>query len=88
MSKFSKVLKFCRKAIKNSCEDMAKNLDISVEDYIFIEEGKKLAPIDVFIELDKHFNFKQFDLKKDILADLDLYDIVRAEFYKELDNER
>lgn len=80
MSRFSELLKFCREKIGYTFEDMAKNLRISTDDYIKIEQGKLFPSKEIFEELDKHFNFNQFGLYEDIIDDLSLYDLVKAEF--------
>lgn len=82
MTKFSKILKFCREKINYSIADMARVLNITIEEYKQIEEAKALVPIEIYKELDRHFDFEQFGLRNDIIDDLQLYDLVRAEFQR------
>lgn len=63
MNKFNELLKFCREKIGYSKGQLNKLVN---RNYLSMENGSRPISKKVYDELDKHFNFEQFDISEDI----------------------
>lgn len=66
-TEFHKIIKECRKELKLSQKEISKNLGIKKSAYSAIENNNRPIPKYVYDELDKHYNFEQFELHESLL---------------------
>lgn len=69
MTEFSKLLKECRTKIGYTQYTIAKNMNIAKAEYAMYENAMRLPKKEKYDELDRHFNFEQFENVKDTIKD-------------------
>lgn len=69
MTEFSNLLKTCRSTIGETQYGMAKNMGIAKAEYAMYENAMRLPKKEKYDELDKHFNFNQFENVKEAIID-------------------
>lgn len=69
MTEFSNLLKDCRKSCDLTQHAIAKNMGIAKAEYAMYENAMRLPKKEKFDELDKHFNFNQFENVKEAIID-------------------
>ena len=69
MTEFSNLLKTCRSTIGETQYGMAKNMGIAKAEYAMYENAMRLPKEEKYNELDKHFNFNQFENVKEAIID-------------------
>ena len=69
MTEFSNLLKECRKSCNLTQYAIAKNMGIAKAEYAMYENAMRLPKEEKYNELDKHFNFKQFENVREAIID-------------------
>lgn len=69
MTEFSNLLKECRNRIGLTQYKIAKNMGIAKAEYAMYENAMRLPKEEKYNELDKHFNFNQFENVKEAIID-------------------
>lgn len=67
LTEFHKIIKECRNKLNLSQAQISKNIGIKKPTYCAIESNKRPVPKYVYDELNKHYNFEQFELRESLL---------------------
>ena len=92
MTEFSNLLKECRQKIGLTQYAIAKNMNIAKAEYAMYENAMRLPKREKYEELNKHFNFEQFenvresiyDKVQDYLENASMYELFQLERKLEL----
>ena len=69
MTEFSNILKECRNTCGLTQYAIAKNMGITKTEYAMYENAMRLPKKEKYEELDKHFNFNQFENVREAIID-------------------
>lgn len=69
MTEFSNLLRECRNSCGLTQHAIAKNMGIAKAEYAMYENAMRLPKKEKYDELDKHFNFNQFENVKEAIID-------------------